>query len=224
MVIIMPSELTVSITGVEPKRGGAEVELRVAIASGERREERVLRVAAEMLFEIGNITGDRLPYPLSEEEFDRLERFAAITDAVNKGLYLLSYGSCTASALAKKLSSRGYDRETAREAAEYLRSNGSIDEERLLRQYYSILTKQKRLGPNRIRAELLQKGFSREHINERLEGLMEETDFDELLDYHIEKKLRGEQLTDRKKRAALIASLQRLGFSTSAIIRVLKRE
>ena len=60
MVIIMPSELTVSITGVEQKRGGAEVELRVAIASGERREERVLRVAAEMLFEIGNITGDQI--------------------------------------------------------------------------------------------------------------------------------------------------------------------
>ena len=73
----MPSELTVSITGVEPKRGGAEVGLRVEIASGDRREERVLRVAAEMLFEIGNITGDRLPYPLSEEEFDRLRRQVA---------------------------------------------------------------------------------------------------------------------------------------------------
>ena len=70
----------------------------------------------------------------------------------------------------------------------------------------------------------MQKGFERELIDERLEVLMEETDFDELLGYHIEKKLRGEQITDRKKRAALIASLQRLGFGTSAIIRALKRE
>ena len=218
----MPSELTVSITGVEPKRDGSEVLLRVSIVSGDRCEERVLRVAANMLFEVGNITGERLPYALTEEEFDRLEHSAEITDAVNKGLYLLSYGSCTAAALAKKLSARGYDRETSREAAEYLRSCGSIDEERLLEAYYNILTKKKRLGPNRIKVELIQKGFPRELIDERLEGLIEETDFDELLGYHIEKKLRPEHLTDRKKRAALIASLQRLGFSTSAIISALR--
>ena len=104
--------LLIYIAALTPKRMGEEAELEInierEIPSGDdpsvmtlRRETRRLTVSAKMLFEIGNIGVNVLPYKLTREQFDILEYDEKLWEAVKKGYDLLSYGDNTETARRK---------------------------------------------------------------------------------------------------------------------------
>ena len=113
---------------VNPISGGEETELYVEIASGEHFERNKFTVSAEMFFELGfsvNFSGEK---ELSREKYEEIGSLAEKHAAVKRGLSILSFGDNTKRGLTAKLRKKGFSREAAEEAAEYLAAAGYINE------------------------------------------------------------------------------------------------
>lgn len=214
--------LNIFITGLEPRMNGDEVIVEVKLSSGENEEQRKLKVASKMLFEIGNIGMGSLPYEISMEDFDTLQYDEKLWEAVKKSIDLLSYGDNTKSALTMKLRKRGFDRYIAEDAAEYAATLGYIDESGMLARAVSQLANVKLYGKSRIKNELFKKGISREILTEELDGLFEEIDFFGNLCRLIRKKCDFDCLSDRKYRESLYAAMYRYGYSPSDTMAAIK--
>ncbi len=209
-------ELSISIVKLEARRMGEEAVLTVLLSAGEGREETVkLTVASKMLFEIGNIGANTLPYVLTREQYDTLEYDAELWSAVKKGLDLLAYADNTKSALALKLRQRGFDKYTAKDAAEYISDLGYIDEKRMLIREVERLANVKLYGKSRIKNELYRKGISREVIDENLAEVLSEIDFSENLCKLVRKKCDFDRLNEPKYRQSLYGAMYRYGYSPS---------
>lgn len=105
--------------------GSAELAVEFLMSEGEHtcRERFIISVAQYADFSLEAGESDRNTY----EEVAYASR---IHEAWKKGLSLLSYGSCSETALVRKMVSRGYDREIVTEAVRLLREAGYIDNER----------------------------------------------------------------------------------------------
>ena len=217
------NKLDIRIDNLTPKRMGEEVELEILIspegvhADDPRSERRRLTVSSKMLFEIGNIGVNVLPYSLTTEQFDILEYDEKLWEAVKKGFDLLSYGDNTERRLAVKLLERGFTADIAEDAAAYLVNEGAIDESDQLERFVTALAERKHYGPARIRQEVIRHGFSREIVSEKLGALFDEIDFYSQLMYLLERKCDTEQLDDMKYRQKLYAAMQRQGYGYSDI-------
>ncbi len=210
-------ELSINIVSLTPKNMGEEAELKIRISSEdspEKSEERRFTVFSKMLFEIGNIGVNSLPYRLTREQYDTLEYDGEIYGAVKKGMELIAFGDNTARSLVNKLRQRGFDRYISEDAAEYLVNNGYIDEASLLARTVKKLS-EKLYGRTRIKGELFKKGFSRDILSEKLEDLLSEIDFLENAEKILEKKCDIDRLSDRKYREGLYAAMYRYGYSTA---------
>ena len=203
----------ITIVKLEPRRMGEEVLLTIRISMGEHEQIEKLTVASKMLFEIGNIGVDVLPYELTKEKYDTLEYDASIWEAVRKGLDILSYGDNTRSMLITKLRQRGFDKYISEDAAEYICSLGYIDEKRILEKYVEQLANVKLYGRSRIKNELYKKGISREVMDDYLSDMLDEIDFEENLCRLIRKKCDYSRLDDPKYRESLYAAMYRYGYS-----------
>lgn len=209
-------ELSISIVKLEAKRMGEEADITVLISAGEGKEEtKKLSVASKMLFEIGNIGVNALPYPLTSEQYDILEYDAQLWSAVKKGLDLLAYADNTKSTLVQKLRTRGFDKYVAQDAADYICKLGYIDERHMMEREVERLANVKLFGKARIRNELYRKGLSREVMDEGLSELLSEIDFEENLCKLIRKKCDFTRLNDRKYRESFYGAMYRLGHSPS---------
>ena len=217
--------MEIAIVALEGRRGGDEAALKIRIRDGERVEERELVVASRMLFEIGNIGGGVLPYALSCEQFDTLDYDAKLWEAVKKAYDLLAYGDNSKKRLSEKLRQRGFDREIAEEAVEYAERLGVVDEKRQLEHVVGQLVS-KCYGRSRIKQELIRKGISREIIDEYLDDLLEEVDFDALLEKLLRKKVDFEMIGSgpegRKYREKVISAMFRYGYSPDEVRRKLR--
>ena len=217
--------MKISITALEGRRGGDEAALTIKLTNGEQVEERELVVASRMLFEIGNIAGGVLPYELNCEQFDELEYDARLWEAVKKAYDLLSYGDNSKKRLCEKLRQRGFDREIAEEAAEYAERIGAVDEKRQLRHTVEQLIA-KCYGRSRIKQELIKKGISREIIEDELDELLCEVDFDELLEKLLKKQVDFSKLDSspdgRKYREKVISAMFRYGYPPDIVRRMLR--
>ena len=182
------SSVNIEIVKLEPRRMGEEVILTVRIANGEHEQTEKLTVASKMLFEIGNIGNDVLPYHLTKESYDTLCYDASIWEAVKKGIDLLSYGDNSRSKLITKLRQRGFDKYISEDAAEYICSLGYIDERRMLENAVERLANVKLYGRSRIKNELYRIGISKDIISEYLSDMLDEIDFEENLKKMINNK------------------------------------
>ena len=209
------SSLNIDIVKLEPRRMGEEVVLTVRMASGGHEQTEKLTVASKMLFEIGNIGVDVLPYALTKESYDTLCYDASIWEAVKKGIDLLSYGDNTKSQLVTKLRQRGFDKYISEDAVEYIYSLGYIDERRMLENAVERLANVKLYGRSRIRSELYKKGISRDVLSEYLSDMLDEIDFEENLKKLIRNKCDYSRLSEPKYRESLYAAMYRYGYSPS---------
>jgi len=209
------SSLKIEIVKLEPRRMGEEVILTVRIGDGEHEQTEKLTVASKMLFEIGNIGVDVLPYPLTKESYNTLYYDASIWEAVKKGIDLLSYGDNTKRQLTAKLRQRGFDKFIPEDAVEYICNLGYIDERRLLENAVEQLANVKLYGRSRIKSELYKKGISREVLSEYLSDMLEEIDFEENLKKLIIKRCDHSRLSEPKYRESLYAAMYRYGYSPS---------
>ncbi len=215
-------ELVIEITSLIPKRMGEEVELEIRMGDSSHSEKQKLTVASKMLFEIGNIGVNSLPYAIDREQYETLEYSAKLWECIKKGLDLLSYASSSKSALKAKLCKRGFDKYIAEDAAEYIANAGYINESAMLEKTVRRLADVNLYGKQRIKAELFKKGISKDVISENLEIVFEEIDFEANLHKLIEKKCDFDRLDDIKYKNSFIASIVRYGYSVSDTVRAIR--
>lgn len=206
---------------VNPISGGEETELFVEISEGENSERRKFTVSAEMFFELGipiSFAGEK---EISREIFGAMESFALCHSAVKKGISILSFGDNTKKELCRKIISKGFSREAAEYACDYLEEKGYINEEESARLLVSDMAEKKLYGPKRISRALYEKGFDREVIASVMEWC--ETDFSRICAKRINKMGGKEIFAEREGKQKAVAALLRNGFSYDDIKEALKK-
>ena len=216
------AEPSIQLIKIKSRGSGEEAELTVQISSGEHSEIRSFTVSAKMLSDLGMNLLPALPCPLSMRQVDILEYDSRLWEAIRKGLDLLAYGDNTRRALADKLRARGFTPDIAEDAAQWLADTGVINEREQCMRLIKSLSGVKGYGPARIRQELLHKGIARDILDECMEELWDEIDFDAILHRHVEKSFDFSRMNDRKYKESFLSSLHRKGFSPSDTLAVIR--
>ena len=209
--------MKIEVVSVSALSEGAEMLITVAMSDGEGRvEKRKLLLFTEQYLELGIRKGS----VLNEEIFDKIEEFSKACKAIRKGSNLLSYSSSSKVRLARRLRSKGIDKDSAESAAEHLEKIGLINEELdVERQVASCL--KKLWGKKRIYRELCAKGYSSDIVGENISFIDEETIVQNCTTL-IKKKYRviPNEPSERKK---VVASLVRYGYTFSEIKEAFRR-
>lgn len=101
---------------------------------------------------------------IDEETFAELENGIMKRRAFNKAVELLACREHCRREIVRKLTERGYSRETAEETADKLSEYGYLDDERFARLYAKELKERKKYGAARIKQELMRKGIERDTV------------------------------------------------------------
>ena len=205
---------------VNPTSGGEEAELYVELSSGENFERSKFTVSAEMFFELGfsvNFTGEQ---ELSRERYEEITLFAERHSAVKRGISILSFGDNTKKGLARKLCTKGFSREAAEYAAEYLENAGYINEAESAMLLARDMAEKKLYGARRIAAALYEEGFSKDAIAAAAERV--DVDFALVCAKRIAKMGGRELFFAKETKQKAVAALLRYGFSYEDIKEALK--
>lgn len=200
------------IIGVCAQSEGEQILLTLNITDDEgvMTQKRKLLIFTDKYIELGLRRGDLI----DRDTFDILEDAARTCRAIQKGSDLLSYSSASKAGLVKKLRMRGFDREIAQQAADFLESAHFIDEQGDVRRAVDSYLK-KLWGRKRIYCELVKKGYDKNDVAETVESV-EFEQFVENCATLIRKKVR-EVPRDPVERKKLVAFLSRYGYSFSEI-------
>lgn len=207
-------ELTIALTRLRAQNDGAEMRLTVVLEACGQAETRELTISTAQYAELQPRKGS-----LTQEQYEELEKASRHCLAVKCGQNILGFAPNTQRQLAGKIMRRGYTREEAAEAAEYLRERGMIDEKKQLRQETEKCLR-KLWGARRIKEYLYTRGFGEESIAET-DGIFAGVDFAgncvELIRKHF-----GAPPEDEKEKQKMIASLSRYGYSLGEIKEAIK--
>ena len=119
--------------------------------------------------------------------------------------------------LERKLRQRGYPDEEIAAALARLRSEGYLDDAALAREFVAAKATRSGIGKARARADLARRGLGAEVARDAAEAALPQ---DDLQDAREAARRWGR--THRPDAAALGRHLQRKGFSTRAIVRILQ--
>ena len=142
-------------------------------------------------------------------------------ELVNRVLNILERTDKTEAQLRRKLEESEYPKEAVESAIAYVTSYGYLDDRRYAEHY--IEWKKQGKGKARLKMELVQKGISREIIEEVLES----TDFGEtreMIRQIILKKRKTDIPMNEKEKQRIYGFLMRKGFSSSDILAVMREE
>ncbi|MBQ6262350.1 MAG: RecX family transcriptional regulator [Clostridia bacterium] len=188
------------------KRDGRRVTVTLA---GEGPDE-TLRVGASLWDSLGIAEGDLL----SDENEEKLRRASALSETVTDAMRIAADSPHSVSALVMKLTRRGHGKEDAARAVRAMISGGLLDEAENARHTARSIFNRTKRGPERIRADLLAKGYPAAAAKEAADGITDE-EYEEALRYHA---ARRDFASDPKT----VAALCRLGFSIPKIKEILK--
>lgn len=157
---------------------------------------------------------------LTEEEFTELNREAELNRAVSRTVKILSYSDHSKAQLVKKLAAYGFSKETAVLAAEEAVRRGYINEAEQATRAAVYYAKNKYWGKKRIAAELLFRGYERAATLSAIAAVTDEEYETSLMRIIKRKYMPLPEKYDKK--AEMISSLCRLGYSASEINRVIE--
>ena len=161
--------------------------------------------------------GAVLPPDVYEELVNRVLKKRATLRA----MHILERTDKTEAQLRRKLEESEYPKEAVESAIAYVTSYGYLDDRRYAEHY--IEWKKQGKGKARLKMELVQKGISREIIEEVLES----TDFGEtreMIRQIILKKRKTDIPMNEKEKQRIYGFLMRKGFSSSDILAVMREE
>lgn len=207
--------MTYCIKTIRPSHDGEKVELQVEARDGYHAERHDLCLASEFFFDLSLPTSLSEPMETEQETVERLDYLSALTDAIGKGLNLLSFADNTEKGLKNKLIQRGCRRDAAEEAAAYLRRKGYINEDSQAEMLVQTLAMQKWYGETRIRQELYTKGFDPAVIARAFEET--EADFALACAKRIESMGGLSLFIEPKSKIKALSALSRYGFSYDII-------
>lgn len=148
----------------------------------------------------------------TKEEVEKTKSYA---------LYLLNYGDNTEKMLKEKLLKKDFKEEHILEAIEYCKSFSYIDDRLYAERFIKDKVNLNKYGSNMIRYKLIEKGVSKELIEEVL-------NLDKDLEYENAKKLATKKLSSYKNledqviKRRLSGFLQRKGYDFSIINKLLR--
>lgn len=158
---------------------------------------------------------------LPPEVYEELVNRVLKKRATLRAMHILERTDKTEAQLRRKLEESEYPKEAVESAIAYVTSYGYLDDRRYAEHY--IEWKKQGKGKARLKMELVQKGISREIIEEVLES----TDFGEtreMIRQIILKKRKTDILMNEKEKQRLYGFLMRKGFSSSDILAVMREE
>ena len=158
---------------------------------------------------------------LPPEVYEELVNGVLKKRATLRAMHILERTDKTEAQLRKKLEESEYPKEAVESAIAYVTSYGYLDDRRYAKHY--IEWKKQGKGKARLKMELVQKGISREIIEEVLES----TDFGEtreMIRQIILKKRKTNIPMNEKEKQRLYGFLMRKGFSSSDILAVIREE
>ena len=158
---------------------------------------------------------------LPPEVYEELVNGVLKKRATLRAMHILERTDKTEAQLRKKLEESEYPKEAVESAIAYVTSYGYLDDRRYAEHY--IEWKKQGKGKARLKMELVQKGISREIIEEVLES----TDFGEtreMIRQIILKKRKTNIPMNEKEKQRLYGFLMRKGFPSSDILAVMREE
>ena len=158
---------------------------------------------------------------LPPEVYEELVNRVLKKRATLRAMHILERTDKTEAQLRRKLEESEYPKEAVESAIAYVTSYGYLDDRRYAEHY--IECKKQGKGKARLKMELVQKGISREIIEEVLES----TDFGEtreMIRQIILKKRKTDIPMNEKEKQRLYGFLMRKGFSSSDILAVMREE
>lgn len=156
---------------------------------------------------------------LPPEVYEELVNRVLKKRATLRAMHILERTDKTEAQLRRKLEESEYPKEAVESAIAYVTSYGYLDDRRYAEHY--IEWKKQGKGKARLKMELVQKGISREIIEEVLES----TDFGEtreMIRQIILKKRKTDIPMNEKEKQRLYGFLMRKGFSSSDILAVMR--
>lgn len=204
-----------------PAPSGEEVVCKLTATDGRLVQRLSGSVAADLFGDLGIPSETKEEKELDEEKFDEIVFYMKKTDAIKTGLKLLEYSQNTRRALCAKLAVRGFSRETASEAADYLEGHGYINEYDMACALIDDLANRRLYGAMRIKNELFSKGFAQD-VSARA---MEDADIDyvALCAERIKKAGGTGVFREKIPRVKAVSSLARYGFTLDEIRDAIKR-
>lgn len=190
---------------------GLPIAINVEILYNETCEAEKLTLLRRDFLELSLSVGD----DITDEDEEKLRRAAEVFSAVLVGLRLLGYSDASVRKLSEKLRQRGFDRETAKDAALAIRDLGYINEAESVRRLGERIAETKLRGRRRVAEDLSARGYDRELIREIIEDLS--VDFGEICARAIKKRGGIPDGGDEKRK--LLSYLYRQGFSADDIRR-----
>lgn len=188
---------------------GISIKLRLESQSGESAQADIV-----ISFDDYSVLCEHIrPGEISEEFFSVLEEKGRIYSAYSYGVYLLGFGECPRKKLVAKLVRKGHDRDSAEAAADILVQAGYIDEFELVHNAMLHACHDKCYGRRRIIADLYEKGYTREVIQEAFRLFEGELDYDEARRKILKMKFGSEEPTpkDLKEKQKIMNTLYRYG-------------
>lgn len=158
---------------------------------------------------------------LPPEVYEELVNRVLKKRATLRAMHILERTDKTEAQLRRKLEESEYPKEAVESAIAYVTSYGYLDDRRYAEHY--IEWKKQGKGKARLKMELVQKGISREIIEE----VLELTDFGEtreMIRQIILKKRKTDIPMNEKEKQRLYGFLMRKGFSSSDILAVMREE
>ena len=203
--------MKIYIESKKPVHEGAGVSIKLSLCSdsGERASADIV-----ISFDDYFILSEHIKEgEITEEFFSVLEEKGRIYSAFSYGMYLLGFGQCTRKRLVAKLERKGHDRESAETAADMLVHAGYIDEYDLAHCAMLHACNDKHYGRRRIIADLYEKGFSREIIQQAFRLFEGELDYDEAKRKLLLAKFGSEEpvAADAKEKQKIMSVLYRYG-------------
>lgn len=203
--------MRIFIESKKPVHGGAGVCIKLTLESDSGE-----RVSAEVIIsfdDYSTLSEHIHPGRITEEFFSVLEEKGRVYAAFSYGMYLLEFGECSRKKLVYKLTNKGHDRDSAEIAADMLVQAGYIDEFELVHDAMIHACRDKCYGRRRIIAELYEKGYSRELIQEAFRLFEGELDYDEARRKLLKMKFGSEspEPEDLKQKQKIMNTLYRYG-------------
>lgn len=173
-------------------------------------------LSVELRFKYGLHIGDEIEQNFIDDILKSEEK-AKVT---NYALKLLSYRQKTEAEMFKALKRKGYDDTFIEHTISYLKENKYIDDLEYARMFIKDKQNLSKLGPNRIKFELLKKGISKEIIDSTL-NISSNEEYDSAYELALKKQksyLGQDKYAVYRK---LGGFLQRKGYSFDTISKVL---
>lgn len=171
--------------------------------------------------EVVAVAGLRVGQAVTVTELQDLMRAEELRRVRDSALHFLGYRARSRVELRRRLLQKGYDAELVEETLAALDRNGLINDAEFSQSWVRARTGSKPMGPNRLAAELRQKGIDRELIDEALQVVDQDVEMDLALAMGRRKieQLRDEDI--RTARRKLGAVLMRRGFTSEVCVKVL---